>query len=551
MANVLTTSAQQFFQAIYGSVSKVTGGIWSRYGGHGWTRFRYLLPGSRFDYEREAGHTWLNPIVGLAIDWMGNRFPRPRLQVSKISQAGGDHVPLPRHELIDLWNRPNEHYTRRTMEKAVGLSLKTDGNAYIYKVRDGAGRVIQLWWIPHYRCLPTWPPDGTVYIDGYRIWVDSNVYWVPKEDVIHIRDGIDPINERLGLSALRSNLREVCTVNEESGFRASILRNSGVPSIAIIPEDSGRGPTKEQADDIRAEFVERFGSDNRGLPAVLAGKYKIVQIGYSPEQLNLVNLPVIPTARILSSLGVAAMSLGLPDPGKTYSNLEAANRMSWGSIISIQELIAESLLWDMIPEFGDDPYQYIVGYDYSDIQELQEALDAIHTRAREDFKAGGITRNEWRERIGLTPIDNGDTFMPGTGGVAEDPTKVALSQRSTVTGESGDIQEALSEDTTNQARLARSGENERTEHTPDVDIFPGVNLPSPNGNGKLSKDDRYLQTVNRILDAIQAKYNPCHNEFNRFSNGHQQTNPTESGIPSSAGNMPEVPKTDAGETRDA
>lgn len=501
MPNSFTASAQQLFQSLYGSVSKVTGGIWSRMGGSGWTRFRYLLPGSRFDFEREAGHTWLNPVVGLAIDWMGNRFPRPRLHVSKISQVNGEHGPLPRHELIDLWNRPNEHYTRRTMEKAVGLSLKCDGNAYIYKVRDGNGRVIQLWWIPHYRCLPTWPPDGTAYIDGYRIWVDSNVYWVPKTDVIHIRDGIDPINERLGLSALRSNLREVCTVNEESGFRASILRNSGVPSIAIIPEDTSRSVTKDDADDIRAEFVERFGSDNRGLPAVLAGKYKIVQIGYSPEQLNLVSLPVIPTARILSALGVAAMSLGLPDPDKTYSNIDAANRMSWGSIISVQELIAENLQWDMLPEFGDDPYQYAVGYDYSDIQELQEALDAVHTRAREDFKVGGITRNEWRERIGLSQIDNGDTFMPGTGGVAEDPTKVALSERSTsASSTESDVDKALSEDDKDQAMAEKVW-----------------NRVSSNGNGRLPKDDHYFTTVNRILDALDAKFNPYHDERGRFT----------------------------------
>lgn len=528
--------SEQWFQSMYGSITKVIGGIWSRYGGQGWTRFKYILPGSRFDYEREAGHTWLNPIVGLAIDWMGNRFPRPPLRICKINSAG-ENVPLPRHEMIDLWKRPNPFYSRRTMEKAIGLSLKCDGNAYIYKVRDGAGNVVQLWWIPHYRILPTWPPDGSAYIDGYRVWLDSTIYWLPVEDVIHIRDGIDPLNERLGICALRSNLREVCTVNEESGFRAAILRNSGVPSLAIVPKNTGAKPSKEEADDLRQEFVEVHGTDNRGRIAVLAGEYELVKVGYSPEQLNLVQLPVIPTARILSSLGVAAMSLGLPDPDKTYSNLEAANRMSWGSIISIQELIAESLQFELLSEFGDDPLKYVVEYDYAEIQELQESLDAIHTRAQNDFKAGLITRNEGRERIGEPQIEKGDTFFPGTGGVAEDPTKVALSQRETTTSDSSDLQEALSEDNTDQARLESA---EKKLHR-GIE-FRGMNghannrfslppLPSNNRDGS-NDDELYLETANQIVNAIEAKFSSS-TKFSISPNGEAKSGAAEAVVSNS------------------
>lgn len=361
---------------LYQVYSKVTGGMWTRLGGNGWTRFRFLLPGSRFDYEREAGDLWMNPVVGLCLDWLGNRFPRPLLHVSRI-KCDGDFEPIGRHPLTDLWNRPNPHYSRRTMEKAIGLSLKVDGNAYLYKVRDYGGRVCELWWIPHYRCLPTWPSDGSKYIDGYRIWLDSAVYILPPDDIIHIRDGIDPRNERLGLCALRSNIREVCTINEESGYRAAILRNSGVPGLVVIPDDDRLRPTQDDADSIRDKLWETTGGDNRGQTAVLGGKYKIEVLGFSPEQLNLVEFPVIPTARILSSMGVAAMSVGLPDSNKTYSNLAEANRSSWGTIVSTQELVAEALRWDLLPEFGADPQAYTVEYDYTHIQELQESLDAL------------------------------------------------------------------------------------------------------------------------------------------------------------------------------
>src|SRR5215831_7755916 len=229
-----TTSSGSILSSVYGGLTRVIGGLWTRYGGWGWTRVRLLLPSARFDWEREAQDTWMCSVVGLAISWLGDRFPRPRLEVRKVTR-GGDHVPLAQHAAVDLWERPNRHYSRRTLEKAIGLSLKCDGNAYVYKVRNKMGQVCELWWVPHFRILPTWPADGSKYIDGYRVWLDTAVYQLPPEDIIHIRDGIDPRNERLGLSALRANLREVVTVNVESSYTAGIVKNAGVPSVVIVP----------------------------------------------------------------------------------------------------------------------------------------------------------------------------------------------------------------------------------------------------------------------------------------------------------------------------
>ena len=309
------------------------------------------------------------------------------------------------------------------MEKAVGLSLKVDGNAYIYKVRDRLNRVAELWWVPHFRILPTWPSDGSEYINGYRVWLDTAVYHLPPQDIIHIRDGIDPRNERLGLSALRACLREVVTLNYEASYTASILKNAGIPGIVIAPDNDQLRPDKDDAERIKQQFGDRFGIENdmAGSTAVMAGRYKVTALGFSPEQMRLDRLPLNALGRISASIGVAAMSVGLPDPGKTYSNLGEANKSSWGTVVGIQELVADSLRWELLPEFKLDPHAYIIDYDYSQIQELQEPLDAVHARAREDWKAGGIQRNEYREMIGLEPDPEvGDEYFPGTT-AAEEP----------------------------------------------------------------------------------------------------------------------------------
>ena len=151
-------------------------------------------------------------------------------------------MPLPSHPMLDLWQQPNPYYNRRTMEKAVGLSLVCDGNAYVQKVRDQAGKVKELWCIPHDRVTPIWPDDGSEFISGYMVRVDTTNYPLTKEDVLHIRDGVDPRNERLGLSTLKAQLREVCTVNEESGYTASLLHNSAVPGLVVTPDNPASGP---------------------------------------------------------------------------------------------------------------------------------------------------------------------------------------------------------------------------------------------------------------------------------------------------------------------
>lgn len=432
----------------YGGLTKVVGGLWTRYGGWGWGRIRIFLPGARRDWEREAGEPWLNPIVALGIAWLGDRFPRPRVALAKVAR-NGDRTPIGRHPAIDLWMRPNPHYTRRTLEKAIGLSLKVDGNAYIYKVRDNLDRVCQLWWVPHFRINPTWPSDGSEYVDGFLVRLDSQVYHLPARDVIHIRDGVDPYNERHGLAALKANAREMSSDNAAAGYTAALLINSGVPGLIVLPDgDAGPRPDEATAERMQERFAEEFGGDNAGRLLVSPGRYRIQEVGFSPEKMALDRLPQSAAARIAASIGVAAMSLGLPDPNKTYSNLAEANRASWGTVQSIQELIAEAVQYQLLPEPiavesgtspGLDPHAYAFVYDYQHIQEMQESLDAIHARTREDWKAGGIRRNEYREAIGYEPDPAGDVYIEEIrqGGAAGRPGEDADGEDAPATAAAG------------------------------------------------------------------------------------------------------------------
>lgn len=395
------------------AASGKVGGVWPRIGGEGWGWIRSLLPGASFDWEQEAGDPWMNSVVALAIAWIGARVARPRLKVMRLD-ADGNKVEVPDHGILSLWRRPNPEYGRREMEKAIALSLTVDGNAYVYKVRNYLGQVVQLWWIPHFRIKPLWPSDGSEFVGGYRLSIDGRLFDIPREDIIHFRDGIDPRNERSGLSALRASLREVCTVNYESGFTAALLKNSGVPSVTLVPDDNtpGQPLTEPDRDRAVARWKSAVSGDNAGDPIIFGSKWKVVPVGFSPEQLRLDRLPKMAQARVAASTGIANMSLGLPDESKTYANLGEANRTSWGAIVAMQELIAEKLCDDLVTEAiwiagkltpASGPLDLILEYDYSQIQELQESLDALHKRVRDDFIANLVRRARAQQKLGYEP----------------------------------------------------------------------------------------------------------------------------------------------------
>lgn len=397
--------------------------VWSRIGGLGiGSRLRFLLPGARFDYEREAGDTWMNSIVAICIKWVGDNYRKPILEVRRLLKDGSKQV-VPYHKLVKLANRPNPHYGGKQLWKAVALSLVCDGNAYIIKIRNTFKEPIQLYWVPHWLIQPVWPEDGSTYVSGYQFLRDYEVVNIPAVNVIHIRDGIDPRNDRLGLSALKAQMREICTDNDSSGYTATLMRNLGVPGIVAIPKNPGQRIDPAAAKKIKEKIRDSGTGEDRGDTLVFNEQIDLVKIAWTPEQMRLDKLPARAESRICASIGLSPMTVNLPDANKTYSNYAEANSAAWRHcMVPMQDLTAESLRYDLLPEF-DDPDQYEVGYDYSQVEALQEDLASKHGRVRDDYKCGLITQNEGREKIGEDPHPDGDRFYPGT---TEDSTPPAL-----------------------------------------------------------------------------------------------------------------------------
>lgn len=363
--------------------------------------FYNRLPGSTYDYERAAGDAWQNSIVSACCKWASRTFPEAPFVVEK--KNGKSWEILEHHELSTLINRPNPFYSGRTLWAGTLLSLMVNGNSYWLKVRSLSGKVVELWYLPHFLVEPRWKSDGTEYISVYEYKSGGGSQWLDPADVIHFRDGIDPNNSRKGLSPLGAQLREICTDNEAATFSAAILRNGGASGVVIKPTDATFEMTPERALKIKKLYKENYGGENRGEALVLTFPADIENPGFSPAELSVDVMRKIPEERISAALGIPSMVVGLGSglARATYSNYQEAREAAYeGFIIPTQRLVAGELDSQLLGEI-DSSGKVRCAFDLSQVRVLQADQDKLWARVSNAYRAGVLKRKEAKGQIGL------------------------------------------------------------------------------------------------------------------------------------------------------
>lgn len=386
------------------------------YGDYGWRPiggfWERNLPGTRFNFKREAGTLWDNSVVRMGLKWIEDTYPEARQVVRRPGQNGKLEIVATPHPLLALLAKPNPLYSARLLNAGLLISLKTDGNAYLLKVRSGAGKVVGIVYLPHMLVEPVaGGPDG--WIDHYRYQVGGQTTDFPVSEIVHIRDGCDPDNIRKGLARLGAALREVCTVNERSTFEATLLKNRGVPAAIINLKEAPNAGTGagdafrkggfavDQAKAIKKRWQEEFTGDNRFNVLVSSLPIDVHDIAFSPNDMALDKLSRLPISILCGSLNLDPMVLGLPSDEKKFANFREARAAAYEEcLMPTQRLIDEELTAQLMPEIVGAQPSDVLGRDYSEVRALQEDQDALHRRWRDDYRAGGIKRKVFLARIG-------------------------------------------------------------------------------------------------------------------------------------------------------
>ena len=272
-----------------------------------WWGLDALLGRTAINYRLEGGDPTRNSIVVAVVGWIARNFPEAPVRIRRMAEDGSSETIRPGFAgpgaMLRLLERPNPYFSGVLQWIATITDLFTRGDAYWVKMRNDADRVVELWWVPWWMMAPYWDPTPRPsFIDYYVYTVDGIRYRIETRDVVHFRDGIDPLNTRRGLSKLASLFREIFTDDEAANFTAVLLKNFAVPGVVIAPANTGGVLGKVDPESVKRKFMDTFGGDNRGGVLALSSPTDVKVLSWSPDQMKLRELRRIPQRRSLPAL---------------------------------------------------------------------------------------------------------------------------------------------------------------------------------------------------------------------------------------------------------
>ncbi|MCX6377579.1 MAG: phage portal protein, partial [Armatimonadetes bacterium] len=281
---------------------------------------------------------------------------------------------------------------------------------YALKIRNKQLKVIQLWFVPHWCIEPHAPENGEGYIDYYEYTPGRMMgrgvgvpIKVPPEDVIHLRNGLDPENIRKGLAPLNILLREIFTDDEAATFTAMLLKNGGVPGAVISPADAN-ARLGEDAGKTKDYIKQQFSGLRRGEPLVMSGPTKIDYFGLDPAKLDLSRLRDVAEERVSSLIGIPAAVVGFGtglQQTKVGATMAEMRAMAYEDcIIPMQRIWGDEWDLQLLPEFEEKPELFRMVFDLSGVRVLRDDEGKLSDRLTRQLTAGGIELFEYREKLG-------------------------------------------------------------------------------------------------------------------------------------------------------
>lgn len=381
-------------------------------------RFRHWSPATAIDYRHEIGPLDGHSLVAAVFNYTGTRLPEAKPVVRR-TNASGDATIDPNHALAQLIRRPNRHHVWANYSQAASIDWWIDGGVRLKKVCDRGGQLVELWHIPHYLLRPRWPgdngspavpnePDLDPFLSHYQFDVPGKapVLW-PAGDVLHLKRG--PLGEdRRTRQPFAPLVKELYGDDKMAQFTAAIMRNMGIQVPVISPKDKDVTVNATKAAAMKENWMRKTTGDRAGEPIVLSEPIDFEKVGFSPTELDLSALRLIPESRVAAVTGIPAATLQLMvglQNGTSYASSEQARQQGYEEVvIPIQQAWAEEINWQLKPEFDDLGEADEFWFDTSNVRVLEEDKDAVVKRTVQQFSGGLITYDQALNACGLKPV---------------------------------------------------------------------------------------------------------------------------------------------------
>lgn len=386
-------------------------------------RLREHLPRTRYHYSRDVGIGLDSNVVMSPVNWITRNFTESDLLMERERDGTWEVM---QDDLTDLLKRPNDFYGGTLLWRATLTSFLLDGNSYWLKTRNQFGRVIRLWYIPHFLIEPQTDPQSDEFIDHYEYRPRQGARQeLQPRDLVHFRYGLDPEQPQVGKSPVRPLLREVFTDEEASNFSASILRNMGVPGGIIAPAKADAVPGEEEVQEMKDYMKSGFTGDKRGDWLVLGAPTEIEQFGFDPSQLMLTNLRDISEERVCAALGVPAAVVGFGaglQQTKVGATMKELRRLAWTSCIEpMQTDLSEQLNNQLLPDFRSQLRRFRLRFDSSSVPAFAEEETERTRRITMMVERGVLRVDRAQAMLDLEVDEEQDVYLRPQGAKAITP----------------------------------------------------------------------------------------------------------------------------------
>lgn len=314
--------------------------------------------------------------------------------------------------LVLLLERPGgeEEGSRAQFMREVVLRLMLLGEVICYKVPgERTGRTVELQFLGSSNVEISRTSAGGKRRFLYKPDAYTTIP-LKREEVIFLRYS-DPLSPDRGVAPLVSAAREADTDNEATDFRKAFFENGAITSGLLSTEmEAEPERLKKWSSDWKRNYS---GSKNAGKTPVLAGGLKYQKVGANPGEIALPELTGITEARIHQVYGVPPVLTGseIGLRRSTYSNYGNARTAFWQDTATPLLSIISDWMEDGLTEWGDGR---AITFDLSGVPALQEDATKTEERYGRALSRGAITINEYRQKIGLDPTDDGDVYLRPT-----------------------------------------------------------------------------------------------------------------------------------------
>lgn len=360
---------------------------------------------SGVDYAREIGSLGQSSLVMAAVNWLGRVLPEAPLVLTDRAMIDGKENKIENHPATQLFRRPNPYYTGSTLFKQFAYSWIIDGNVYFLKVRDGSGKVTELWYVPPELLTPRWSKSGSEFISYYEYKVDSDKFTVDPQDVIHFGDGRDyaaPSYGRCGISPLKSLLREIYSDAEIANYSAALMKNGAIPPVIISLKDS-TSMVKADPKAIKDAYQRATQGSERGKAFISSQAVDVHKVAFNPAEMDLKDLRRLPEERLAAVIGIPAIVLGFGAglDKATYANAQQLTEFATETyLVPLWRYIEEELSHQLLPEF-DTSGSLMMHFDMHKVRALSEDEDKLYARLSQAYSEGWLKRSEVRAKAGF------------------------------------------------------------------------------------------------------------------------------------------------------